>query len=492
MEMTASTSPAMATSSGQNQSNTAHDSFQDPSVGSGTDMTPTQEPPTKSKKRKNHRGGVAKRVKRVNALFDHDKRQKCDQCEGKPTSWSCSSCSRTLPKGKWSDLRLGAEDEDDSMFGRFRLLADAGVFTHEEQGVFYQQAQDIVKAFEAFGVLSENWNTGKERAAKLTPEIRKRFAMLFQPWAKDQLSSEDREDSCMGMFKKLIRSGVPDLNGALDWAWLAGGLAKSWVKFQAAGTEAREGPPAWHHVYPDFTNEDVKNHVFETLQGPAVKKERLQVTESDASLAIPEADVEQSESSRTRSPAVEAPSTSKHEETQDQTPGEKGTTKEDLMKRVQTRYDQLKAGEAENEQARKELRARNFQLEARKARSLGQRRKILDQVPSKANDHIMQTSATEETTTALQRVPSGEPTAVELFQSSSARRAAVVEKSDATTSAAISAQGQKMGLEPTQKQATEAKPIEGNSYKNGEVENQEEEELGSEDEVIVFKPRGKK
>ena len=200
-----------------------------PLPDSGFSYAPSQNSSQKTKKRRNHRGGATGRLKRLNAIFDHDNRRTCDRCKAKSSSWSCLSCKRTLPRGNWSDLRLAGEDRSDSVFGRLRLIAAAGLFTERSEEILYNQAILQVSAFEKSGILNLIPDLSKHPDQGRFPPSKWEPVKPGWKFAEDGLSAEDREDSIMGIYGRLIEHGIARPEEADEWVWLARQLAQNWT-----------------------------------------------------------------------------------------------------------------------------------------------------------------------------------------------------------------------------------------------------------------------
>lgn len=163
---------------------------------------------------------VVHKLKKLDHLFNHKSRRTCPHCATTQVSWSCIICDRHLPNGKWADLGLPAEDEDESMFGRLRQVVQFGLVKDEDEHTFaYDRVQYVLKS----------WITGDVSTSPNLPVMEEWKLSLDSPgwkWANAKLSAEDSSVSIMGVLRSLSGLGLLEPRIALGWTQFGRSVAK--------------------------------------------------------------------------------------------------------------------------------------------------------------------------------------------------------------------------------------------------------------------------
>lgn len=166
---------------------------------------------------------VVEKMKNVNHLFSQGTRRACTNCATKQVSWSCIGCDRHLPNGKWADLGLPAEDEDESLFGRLRQVVQSGLVKDEDQHTFaYEQVQYVLKS----------WIIQDESTPIAPPVIEECGLSLDRPgwkWANTKLSAEDSSASIMGVLRSMSGLGLIGSSISSGWIQFGRSLANCWA-----------------------------------------------------------------------------------------------------------------------------------------------------------------------------------------------------------------------------------------------------------------------
>ena len=344
---------------------------------------------SKLKKRRNHRAGADRSMKKVNKCFNHDQRGNCIMCDGVPAAWSCPKCERTLPRGSFADFGLGAEDGDGSMFGCVRIITYLGILSPEEQNFFYQTAKELIQWFLNSEALPANSNSlGTALYPNLTLEQQK----WEHQWREEALSAETRPDSIMGVFRRLLAHGLVDPQMACDWIWLVRSVGKSFIKvtyifthhceeglsqdFMEEGRLRLEKAIASYGDEPlaDLTSIEMKKILMEKW-GSSEKVDVGNGSEeppSNSEDPVPNNGTKFVVNSKIN-PDSEIPQNGTKLKVSGQ-PDQVALTAEDLAEMVRSRNEELKAKEAETEQAKKNRQAEKDDKKARKARAQEQQR----------------------------------------------------------------------------------------------------------------------
>ncbi|KAL6718151.1 hypothetical protein ACLMJK_004238 [Lecanora helva] len=338
------------------------------------------------KKRRNRRGGTKHQLHKIISAFDYNHRQTCSRCSPLPSSWSCEHCDRTLPNRKWSNLHLAAEDRNDSMFGRLRLMAGLLIFSKEDEAFFYGQAQDLMRCFATDGILSKIEDPARQLEKGQFPEATWQPPVPGWKWSYILLSAEDQDNSIIGVFGILLKHGRISHETMQNWVWLGRSIGKTWVAVLASAsatgtvlsnpvdvTALRAKCPD-DNLLVDFSDKIGNKEVFEIIRGLAAEADGF---DEDHSKQEPKA----SEDGAT---GLGTLSRKRHlQDPNPQMPGkslvgaspEGKISKKDLSNFVQAHNTQLKLEESKKEEIKKERQAKKDQIKAKKAQRKNSQRK---------------------------------------------------------------------------------------------------------------------
>ena len=342
------------------------------------DAEPSQPSRTNSKKRKSRRGGAAQRIKKVNNTFDHENRQRCSECQKALSCWNCAKCDRTLPNGNWADLRLGAEDENDSLFGRFRFLANLLIFSREEEELFYRKVQGIVKFFAETGILLEIEDPTRDMATGPHPQMAWVPPTPDWTWSREMLFAENEDNSFMGALRRLLELGHIRYSIINEWAWFARSLAKTWSKFidsqsprdgSSRGTDIRTAlgsPCPDEDDIVDFNDKYDREAIFSVVREASKEGVSKEDADSDAGATSHRSNGSSQGLSEARRTLADRRAAQKRGRRPSKVSAEGVATKEDLAELVRARNAQLEAEEAEKLRTRQERQEQKNQIKAKK------------------------------------------------------------------------------------------------------------------------------
>ena len=354
----------------------------------------------KTKKRKNHRGGAAQLAKKFNRIFNLSNSPICDHYEGDSTkSWSCLPCDRTLPQSSWSELGLAAEDSDDSIFGRLRMMACIGIVTTEEQDLFYRHAKRFMK-WVGPSIIAEVKASppAKLPVLRMFPKEKWTPSNSNWSWTLDMMAAEERDDSIIGVLRKLLDQDRIPADEITDWLWLARSFGRSWIKVLQSTVRAlgpnpdfrdiskatvlralADGPDLKKEELLDFTDQKAKNGLIADIL-PAWCGE-VNNEDSDEELSSEVANVARadgqslpSSNSKLDLTTTQGSNETKSNQTKNKI-AESQATKQDLLDMVQFQAEQHKAEDAKKEKVKEARQARKDQFHAKQARALEEQKR---------------------------------------------------------------------------------------------------------------------
>lgn len=166
---------------------------------------------------------MVEKQKKIDYLFDLKNRRNCTHCSAKQVSWACVHCDRTLPNGKWADLDLAAEDEDNSMFGRMRLFVHHGFLEEDYNESLYVEVKYVIKAQCLQYYANARQDIARHQKSKYE------YDPPGWQWADGKLAAEDRPNSVMGVIRSLNALGLMLPNHASDWGLFTRNVSKTWI-----------------------------------------------------------------------------------------------------------------------------------------------------------------------------------------------------------------------------------------------------------------------
>jgi len=473
------------------------DSAIEPQAGEKSAQTPPKESTEKSQKRKNHRAGISQRAKKINSLFLHEHRRKCKVCSEMPSAWNCLNCGRTLPRGKWSELGLAGEDETASFFGRLRLLTQAGKFSKQNELILYKLAKDLLTAFEVGGVLVTITNPAVELEPGPFPKTKWQPVERGWTFAEDKIAAEDREDSIMGVFRKAIEHGHMKAENADEWIWLARSIAKSWTKVAARIANDLHMPQVAvtkdedSEEFADFTDRKKTDAIFldpENITGLDFKEMRKILAETDPPVIQTKESEGKGQHRELKSVKVyleKVPPLHGSDETERTKPAEGQATKSDLINVVEAQKERAQAEEARKQQIQDARQAKKDQSKAKKARA----KEEVDKIRRRAAQHRKQKRLVKE---AKRNQLEGNSYAEQSSMTDPLGDGSLEDDLVPITSESPNPSPEAAGSAENETGIVVPAPLSEAVSNSPARTDPTESDLGSDDEVIVFKPRGKR
>ena len=159
-------------------------------------------------------------------LPDDQRRQTCSDCINQAQPLHCDRCQRTLPRGRWAELSLAAEDKDESLLGRTRTMAKSGLIPMETEFSMYRLGMHIAVLWNRYLRKSSLYT---RESLRINHDLQKMgMRATSWTWAGIQLASECEGFSLAFAAEILKNEGFVSTSQAESWFMYFHDFAKIW------------------------------------------------------------------------------------------------------------------------------------------------------------------------------------------------------------------------------------------------------------------------